>query len=134
MWIGLSSPGRALTIQSSGGPAMGWERPKEGYVGWIDGDMLVKGSPNRDAALAWLNHIHSPEYVATNFKRLQRGSVNRAGVELLKAQGMTEMVRANLMDQPEMALKMRLIEAPANQDEYAAAWNEVLAAHELGGR
>jgi hypothetical protein len=23
---------------------------------------------------------------------------------------------------------MRLIEAPANQDEYAAAWNEVLAA------
>ena len=51
-----------------------------------------------------------------------------AGVELLKAQGMSEMVRANLMDQPEMALKMRLIEAPANQDEYAAAWNEVLAA------
>jgi spermidine/putrescine-binding protein len=128
VWIGLSSPGRALTIQSSGGPAMGWERPKEGYVGWIDGDMLVKGSPNRDAALAWLNHIHSPEYVATNFQRLQRGSVNRAGVELLKAQGMSEMVRANLMDQPEMALKMRLIEAPANQDEYAAAWNEVLAA------
>jgi spermidine/putrescine transport system substrate-binding protein len=107
---------------------MGWQSPKEGYVGWIDGDMLVKGSPNRDAALAWLNHIHSPEYVATNFKRLQRGSVNRAGVELLKAQGMIEMVRANLMDQPEMALKMRLIEAPANQDEYAAAWNEVLAA------
>jgi spermidine/putrescine-binding protein len=128
VWIGLSSPGRALTIQSSGGPAMGWERPKEGYVGWIDGDMLVKGSPNRDAALAWLNHIHSPEYVATNFQRLQRGSVNRAGVELLKSQGMGEMVRANLMDQPEMALKMRLIEAPANQDEYAAAWNEVLAA------
>jgi hypothetical protein len=41
---------------------------------------------------------------------------------------MGDMVRANLMDQPEMALKMRLIEAPANQDEYAAAWNEVLAA------
>jgi len=59
VWIGLSSPGRALTIQSSSGPAMGWERPKEGYVGWIDGDMLVKGSPNRDASLAWLNHIHS---------------------------------------------------------------------------
>ena len=30
-------------------------------------------------------------------------------------------MRANLMDQPEMALKMRFIEAPANQDEYAAA-------------
>jgi spermidine/putrescine-binding protein len=90
--------------------------------------MLVKGSPNRAAALAWINHIHSPEYVATNFQRLQRGSVNRAGVELLKSQGMGDMVRANLMDQPEMALKMRLIEAPANQDEYAAAWNEVLAA------
>jgi hypothetical protein len=38
------------------------------------------------------------------------------------------MVKANLMDQPEVALKMRLIEAPPNQDEYAAAWNEVLAA------
>ena len=34
----------------------------------------------------------------------------------------------HLMDQPDVALKMRLIEAPPNQDEYAAAWNEVLAA------
>ena len=38
------------------------------------------------------------------------------------------MVKANLMDQPELAMNMRLIEAPTNQDEYAAAWNEVLAA------
>ena len=128
VWIGLSSPGRAMTIQASSGPAMGWERPKEGYFGWIDGDMLVKGSPNRDAALQWINHIHSPEYVAMNFKRLQRGSANKAGVELMKQQGLGDMVKANLMDQPEVALKMRLIEAPPNQDEYAAAWNEVLAA------
>jgi spermidine/putrescine-binding protein len=90
--------------------------------------MLVKGSPNREAALAWINHLHSPEYVAMNFKRLQRGAANRGGVELLKEQGMGDMVKANLMDQPEVALKMRLIEAPPNQDEYAAAWNEVLAA------
>ena len=128
VWIGLSSPGRAMTIQAASGPTMGWERPKEGYFGWIDGDMLVKGSPNRDAALAWINHIHSPEYVAMNFKRLQRGAANRGGVELMKQQGLTDMVKANLMDQPDVALKMRLIEAPPNQDEYAAAWNEVLAA------
>jgi hypothetical protein len=38
------------------------------------------------------------------------------------------MVQANLMDQPEIALNMRLVEAPQNPDEYAAAWNEVLAA------
>jgi spermidine/putrescine-binding protein len=94
----------------------------------VDGDMLVKGSPNREAALAWLNHIHSPEYVAMNFKRLQRGAANRGGVELLKQQGMGDMVTANLMDQPELVKDMRLIEAPENQDEYAAAWNEVLAA------
>jgi len=128
VWIGLSSPGRAMTIQAASGPTMGWERPKEGYFGWIDGDMLVKGSPNRDAALAWINHIHSPEYVAMNFKRLQRGAANRGGVELMKQQGLTDMVKANLMDQPDVALKMRLIEAPPNQDEYASAWNEVLAA------
>jgi len=90
--------------------------------------MLVKGSPNRESALAWINHIHSPEYVATNFKRLQRGSANRGGVQLLTQQGLGEMVEANLMNKPEVALKMRLIEAPANQDEYAATWNEVLAA------
>ena len=46
----------------------------------------------------------------------------------MKQQGLGDMVKANLMDQPDMALKMRLIEAPPNQDEYAAAWNEVLAA------
>jgi spermidine/putrescine-binding protein len=128
VWIGLSNPGRALTVQAAGGPAMGWTFPKEGYVGWIDGDMLVKGAPNREAALAWLDHLHSPEYVAMNFKRLQRGSANRGGVDLLKKEGQSEMVKANLMDRPDVALKMRLIEAPPNQDEYAAAWNEVLAA------
>ena len=117
--------GRAMTIQAASGPQMGTSNPKEGYYGWIDGDMLVKGSPNRADALAWINHIHSPEYVAMNFKRLQRGAANRGGVELLKQQGLGDLVKANLMDQPEVALKMRLIR-PAHQDEYAAAWNEVL--------
>ena len=128
VWLGLSSPGRALTIQAASGPPMGWTNPKEGYYGWIDGDMLVKGSPNRKESLEWINHIHSPEYVAMNFKRLQRGAANKGGVELLKQQGMGDMVKANLMDQPEVALQMRLIDVPQNQDEYAAAWNEVLAA------
>ncbi len=127
VWIGMSTPGRAMTIKAAGGPEMGWNPPKEGYYGWIDGDMLVKGSPNREAALAWINHIHSPEYVAMNFKRIQRGCANRAGVELLEKEGMGDLVKANLMDQPQLAFNMRLIEAPANQDEYAAAWNEVLA-------
>ena len=128
VWLGLSSPGRALTIQAASGPPMGWTNPKEGYYGWIDGDMLVKGSPNRKESLEWINHIHNPEYVATNFKRLQRGTANRGGMELLKQQGLGDMVKANLMDQPDVALKMRLIDVPQNQDEYAAAWNEVLAA------
>jgi len=128
IWIGLSTPGRALTITEAGGPEMGWQAPKEGYYGWIDGDMLMKGAANKEAALKWLNHIHSPEYVATNFKRLQRGCANKAGVEALIAEGKEKMVQANLMDQPEIALNMRLVEAPQNPDEYAAAWNEVLAA------
>lgn len=106
---------------------MGTEVPKEGYYGWIDGDMLVKGAANRDAALKWINHIHSAEYVATNFKRLQRGCANRAGAELLKKQGAGDLVTANMMDKPEIAFNMRLIEAPQNPEDYAAAWNEVMA-------
>jgi len=103
--------------------------PKEGYYGWIDGDMLVKGAANKDAALKWINHIHTPEYVATNFRRLQRGCANRAGVEKLLAEGFGEKVTANVMDQPELAFNMKLIEAPAFPDQYAAAWNEVLASN-----
>lgn len=128
IWIGLSSPGRALTVHRSGGPEMGSEPPKEGYYGWIDGDMLVKGAANREAALAWINYIHSPEYVAMNFERLQRGCVNRAGVELMVKNGHEDLVTANLMDKPEAALKMRLIRSPKRPEVYAAAWNEVLAA------
>jgi hypothetical protein len=63
-----------------------------------------------------------------NFQRLQRGAANKAGVDLMMKNGLNDMVKANLMDQPAMAMQMRLIEAPPNQDEYAAAWNEVLAA------
>jgi spermidine/putrescine-binding protein len=128
VWIGMSSPGRALTVHASGGPEMGTSPPKEGYYGWIDGDMPVKGSPNRESALAWINYIHNPEYVATNFARLQRGTANRAGVELLRQRGKDDIVTANMMDRPDVAGQMRLIRAPKNPEEYAAAWNEVLAA------
>ena len=129
IWIGMTAPGRALTVMDSGGPQMGTVPPKEGYYGWIDGDMLVKGAANKDAALKWINHIHTPEYVATNFRRLQRGCANRAGVEKLLAEGFGEKVTANVMDQPELAFNMKLIEAPAFPDQYAAAWNEVLASN-----
>ena len=128
IWIGLSSPGRALTVHDSGGPEIGIEPPKEGYFGWIDGDMLVKGAAHPEAALKWINYIHTPEYVAMNFSRLQRGCVNRAGVELLIKEGKQKMVTANLMDQPKMASNMQLIRAPKRPDAYAKAWNEVLAA------
>lgn len=54
VWIGMSSPGRALTVHASGGPEMGSSPPKEGYYGWIDGDMPVKGSHNRESALSFI--------------------------------------------------------------------------------
>lgn len=128
IWVGLTSPGRAMTVTDSGGPEMGVSTPKEGYYGWIDGDMLVKGAANKENALKWIDHIHTPDYVATNFLRLQRGCADRSGVEKLIADGHEDIVKANLMDQPEVALNMNLIQAPEFPDKYAAAWNEVLAA------
>ena len=128
IWIGMSSPGRAYTVTANGGPKMGTNAPKEGYYGWIDGDMLVKDAANREDALKWINEIHSADYVATNFLRLQRGCANRAGVEKLVAEGHEDIVKANFMDQPEVAFNMKLIRAPEYPDKYAAAWNDVLAA------
>ena len=93
VWIGMSSPGPRDDHPVHRWSPDGLDRPKEGYYGWIDGDMLVKGSPNREAALDWINHIHSPDYVATNFKRLQRGAPMAPGWNCATQHGLGDMVR-----------------------------------------
>ena len=127
-WIALeASPGRVTRIQEEGGPEIGWVIPKEGTFGWVDGDMLVKGSENRASALALLDFIHHPDYAAQNMKRLPRGCCNRAAVDLLIEQGESRLVEENLMDRPELVSQTQIDRAPSDLDAYAKAWNQVMA-------
>ncbi|MCI0620659.1 MAG: extracellular solute-binding protein [Acidobacteria bacterium] len=127
-WIALeASPGRVTRIQRDGGPEIGWTIPQEGTFAWVDGDMLIKGAPNRAAALKLLDFIHGPEYVAQNMKRIPRGCCNRAAVEALLRQGEKALVEENLMDRPDLLARTPIDRAPSDLDAYANAWNRVLA-------
>jgi spermidine/putrescine-binding protein len=127
-WLALeASPGRVAKIHRAGGPEIGWTIPQEGTFGWVDGDMLIKGAPNRAASLELLDFIHQPGYVAQNMKRVPRGCCSRAAVEMLLDQGEKALVEENLMDKPEMFARMQIDRAPVDLDAYANAWSRVMA-------
>jgi len=127
-WIALCvSPGRALKVSRAGGPPIGVCYPEEGYYGFVDGDMFIKGSSNREAAFELVNFIHQPEYVAQNMKRVPRAPCNWGGVELLKKMGEEQLIKEYAMDRPDIFHKMDLDRAPSDMEGYTNAWNEVLA-------
>jgi spermidine/putrescine transport system substrate-binding protein len=128
IWVAYSpGPANVLRTKDAGGPPLDWSVPKEGTIGWIDGDMLVKGAAHREAALRYIDHRNSPENMFKLISKVKYPPANKKTVELLKAQGFGELVALMGMEHPENALKMELVRVPDNLDDYTEAWNEVLS-------
>lgn len=129
VWIGYApGPANVLRAKDAGGPPMDWSVPKEGTIGWIDGDMLVKGAAHREAALRYIDYRNSPENMFKLISKVKYPPANKKTVELLKTRGFEELVTLMGMEHPENALKMELVRVPENLDDYTEAWNEVLSA------
>ena len=127
IWLGTVNLGMEDRVKDAGGPDIKTFVPKEGVVGWMDGEMLVKDGTNHDVAWSFLDKMETPEWIAKNFMQYGRPLFNRAAYELLDKQGNGDRARRYYMDKPEIVLSMTLKGPSANMDLYIQAFNEALA-------
>lgn len=126
IWVTALSAGGALRIKEAGGPDVAAFLPPEGYIGYFDGDCLVKGAAHRDAAIAWMQHRVQAKYVMANFERMRRPLAFQSPLDALKSSGRGELAHELFYDRPEIIGQMHVIGPPPDIGAYVDAFNEAV--------
>ena len=121
------SPGIAYRIKEAGGADFGYVVPKQGTVGWVDGNMLVKGASHREAALLWIDYFGAPETQAALAIKTKYPVSSDVAVKLLEQKGQSALVEAAGMKDWGAVEKMTMLRPPSNIEKWTQIWNEYKA-------
>ena len=127
-WIGITNLGTDDRVKDAGGPVVKQAYPKEGTVGFIDSEQLVKKSKNPDAFFAFENAMQQAPWIAKNFLTNGRPLFNEKAFKLLVNQGHGDRARRLYYNKPQNALKMTIKGPAGDQQAYTDAFNEVFGA------
>ena len=127
-WIGTSNLGMPDRVKDAGGPEIMAFVPKEGSVGFIDGEMTVKGAPNMARVKPYLEYAATAEWVAQNFLDWGRPLWNEKAYGLLVDMGEQDRADRYLYNQPEVALQMTLKGPGGRVGDYLDTFNSVFGA------
>jgi spermidine/putrescine-binding protein len=127
-WMALENLGTDFRVKAAGGPVVKEATPKEGVVGWIDGEQMVKASAHKNRFEQFLNSMEQANWVAQNFLVNGRPLFNEKAYKILVNQGHKE--RADLLwyNQPERALQLTLKGPSGNVQGVIDAFNQVFGA------
>ena len=127
-WIGIEWLGTEDRVKAAGGPVVKAAIPKEGTTGWIDGEMLVKSSPNHDSFITFVNAMETPQWTAQLFLKNGHPMLNEKTYKVLVNMGQKERADRALYNQPDKYIPTLNLWGPAqNQQAYTDAYNEVFA-------
>jgi spermidine/putrescine-binding protein len=127
-WIGTSNLGMPDRVKDAGGPEVVAFVPKEGTVGFIDGEMAVKGAPNLVRIKPYLEAAATAEWVAQNFLDWGRPLWNEKAYQVLVDMGEKDRADRYLYNQPEVALQMTLKGPGGRVQDYLDTFNSVFGA------
>lgn len=127
-WIGITNLGTDDRVKDAGGPEVKPAYPKEGTIGFIDSEQIVKASKNHDAFARFVNAMQQAPYIAQNFLTNGRPLFNEKSYKILVTQGNGDRARRLLYNRPDLALKMTLKGPSGNEQAYTDAFNEVFGA------
>jgi spermidine/putrescine transport system substrate-binding protein len=127
-WMALENLGTDFRVKAAGGPVVKIAVPKEGVVGWIDGEQLVKASSHKNRFEQFLNAMEQAPWVAQNFIANGRPLFNEKAYKMLVNQGQKERADLLYYNQPEKALQMTLKGPSGNVQAYIDAFNQVFGA------
>ncbi len=127
-WIATGNLGAEERVKEAGGAEIKGFTPKEGTVGWMDAEMLVKGGANNNLLKPFLEDAEQAEYIAENFIRYGRPLFNEAAYKLLVDKGQGDRADRFLYNKPETVHTMTL-KGPGSSTQGAIdAFNEVFGA------
>lgn len=127
-WIGTSNLGMPDRVKDAGGPEIMAFVPKEGSVGFIDGEMAVKGAANLARVAPYLEFAATAQWCAQNFLDWGRPLWNEAAYKLLVDMGQGDRADRYLYNQPEVALQMTLKGPGGRVQDYLDTFNSVFGA------
>jgi spermidine/putrescine-binding protein len=126
-WIGTGNLGTDIRVKDQGGPELKVFTPKEGTIGWMDSEMVVKGGTNQSLIFPFLELAEQAEYIAANFMLNGRPLFNEAAYKILVNQGQQDRADRYLYNKPETVHTMDLKGPGLSTQAVIDAWNEVWA-------
>ncbi len=127
-WIGITNLGTDDRVKDAGGPVVKPSYPKEGTVGFIDSEQIVKASKNKAVFEKFINTTEQAPWIAKNFLTNGRPLFNEKAWKILVNQGHGDRAKRLLYNQPEKALQMTIKGPAGNEQAYVDAFNEVFGA------
>ncbi len=127
-WIATGNLGTEERVKDQGGPELKVFTPKEGTIGWMDSEMIVKGGSNTKLIKPFLEVAEQAEYIAANFILNGRPLFNEQAYKLLINQGQQDRADRFLYNKPETVLTMTLKGPGVSTQGAIDAFNEVFGA------
>jgi spermidine/putrescine-binding protein len=127
-WIALNNLGTDVLVKHAGGPTVKPAAPKEGTIGFIDGEQIVAASSKAEQVLQFLGAAEVASYIAQNFLKNGRPLFNERAYKILVDQGHKDRADLYHYNDPEKALQMTLKGPSGNAQAYTDAFNEVFGA------
>jgi spermidine/putrescine-binding protein len=127
-WIGITNLGTDDRVKDAGGPVVKAAYPREGTVGFIDSENIVRASKHKDVWEKFINTAEQAPYIAQNFITNGRPLFNEQAYKILVNQGHGDRARRLLYNRPDLALKMTIKGPAGDQQAYTDAFNEVFGA------
>lgn len=127
-WLSIGYLGMDDRVKEAGGPLVIPFIPKEGTVGWMDAEMIVKDGQNTAVVKPFLQVAEQAEYIAQNFLKYGRPLFNEQAYKLLVNQGQQERADRLLYNKPETVVNMALKGPGASTQGAIDIWNEVFGA------
>ncbi len=125
-WIVLGNLGVDLRVKDAGGPLIKVAFPKEGLIGWFDGEQMVKKSKHTDVFAKFIDATYSQTaWIAKNFIKNGRPMFNEKAYKLLVNQGYKARADAFHYNNPELIFKANLQGPAKNVQAITDAFNEV---------
>src|SRR5882724_7537432 len=127
-WIGITNLGTDDRVKNAGGPVVKPAYPKEGTVGFIDSEQIVKASKNKAVFEKFINTTEQAPWIAKNFLTNGRPLFNEKAWKILVNQGHGDRAKRLLYNQPQKALQMTIKGPAGDEQAYVDAFNEVFGA------
>src|SRR2546421_623227 len=124
-WLTVENIGTDARVKDAKGPLIKLAVPKEGLRGWMDAEMMRKGSHHHDKFETFINNMEQASWIAKNFLANGRPLFNEKAYKILVNTGHKERADAFFYNKPETPLSMVLKGPSSNEQAYIDAFNEV---------